>query len=79
MKKAIALLLALVMVFALCACGGGDKGTADNGEKVVKIGVFEPTSGQNGGGGKKEILGVEYAHSLKPTVTINGEVYPLSR
>ena len=42
MKKAIALLLALVMVFALCACGGGDKGTADNGEKVVKIGVFEP-------------------------------------
>ena len=39
MKKAIALLLALVMVFALCACGGGDKGTADNGEKVVKIGV----------------------------------------
>lgn len=41
MKKAIALLLALVMVFALCACGGGDKGTADNGEKVVKIGVFE--------------------------------------
>ncbi|HCG31360.1 MAG TPA: cytochrome C oxidase subunit II, partial [Clostridiales bacterium] len=23
MKKAIALLLALVMVFALCACGGG--------------------------------------------------------
>ena len=27
MKKAIALLLALVMVFALCACGGGDKGT----------------------------------------------------
>ena len=42
MKKAIALLLALVMVFALCACGGGDKSTADNGEKVVKIGVFEP-------------------------------------
>ena len=39
MKKAIALLLVLVMVFALCACGGGDKGTADNGEKVVKIGV----------------------------------------
>lgn len=30
MKKAIALLLALVMVFALCACGG-DKGTADTG------------------------------------------------
>lgn len=56
MKKAIALLLALVMVFALCACGG-DKGTADNGEKVVKIGVFEPASGDSGAGGKKEMLG----------------------
>jgi len=54
MKKAIALLLALVMVFALCACGGGDKGTADNGEKVVKIGVFEPASGDSGAGGKQE-------------------------
>ena len=52
MKKAIALLLALVMVFALCACGGGDKGTADNGEKVVKIGVFEPASGDSGAGAR---------------------------
>ncbi len=34
-----------------------------------------PTSGHNAGGGKKEILGIEYANSLKPTVTINGEEY----
>ena len=77
-NKIVALALALVMVFALCACGGGDKGTADNGEKVVKIGVFEPASGDSGAGGKKEILGIEYANTIKPTVTINGEVYPLS-
>ena len=79
MKKVIALVLALVMVFALCACGSSDSGsstkTASSDEKVVKIGVFEPTSGQNAAGGKKEILGIEYAHSLYPTIDINGETY----
>lgn len=79
MKKFLAMMLALVMALSLVACGEqGDsqKGVdSASGDKVVKIGVFEPTSGQNGGGGKKEILGIEYAHSLKPTVTINGEEY----
>ena len=79
MKKVIALVLALVMVFALCACGSSDSASstkaASSDEKVVKIGVFEPTSGQNAAGGKKEILGIEYAHSLYPTVDINGETY----
>lgn len=74
-KKAIALLLALVMVFALCACGGGDKGTADNGEKVVKIGVFESASGDSSVGGKKEMLGMQYANQETPTVEIGGETY----
>ena len=76
MKKAtrtlqglLALLLALVMAMALVACGSSDSGD------TVKIGIFEPTSGQNAGGGKKEILGIEYANSIKPTVTINGEEY----
>lgn len=77
MKKFLAMMLALVMALSLVACGEqGDSQKGDDsasGDKVVKIGVFEPTSGQNGGGGKKEILGIEYAHSLKPTVTINGE------
>lgn len=79
MKKFLAMMLALVMALSLVACGEqGDSQMGDDsasGDKVVKIGVFEPTSGQNGGGGKKEILGIEYAHSLKPTVTINGEEY----
>ena len=79
MKKVIALVLALVMVFALCACGSSDSASstkaASSDEKVIKIGVFEPTSGQNAAGGKKEILGIEYAHSLYPTIDINGETY----
>ena len=79
MKKFLAMILALVMALSLVACGSKDndqqQGGDVSGDKVIKVGVFEPTSGQNAGGGKKEILGIEYAHSLKPTVTINGEEY----
>ena len=79
MKKFLAMMLALVMALSLVACGEqGDSQKGDDsasGDKVVKIGVFEPTSGQNAAGGKKEILGIEYANSIKPTVTINGEEY----
>ena len=77
MKKFLALILALVMVLGLVACG--EKAPADEGAaagaKVVKIGVFEPQTGDNGAGGKQEILGMEYAHSLFPTVDIAGETY----
>ena len=78
MKKVIALVLAFVMVFALCACGGSDTAAnapAASGEKVVKIGVFEPQTGDNGAGGKQEILGMQYANYVQPTVEIGGEEY----
>ena len=59
MKKKVALLLALILVFSMFAagCGGGD----DEAEYAVtvKIGVFEPASGDNGPGGKQEALGVQ--------------------
>ena len=77
MKKFLALILALVMVLGLVACGEkapADDGAAD-GEKVVKIGVFEPQSGDNGAGGKQEILGMQYANVETPTVEIGGETY----
>ncbi|MBQ8218015.1 MAG: ABC transporter substrate-binding protein [Oscillospiraceae bacterium] len=70
MKKIIALVLVLVMVFALSACG-----QKDSGEAVVKIGVFEPQTGDNGAGGKQEILGMQYANSVQPTVEIGGKEY----
>ncbi len=89
MKKILALLLALCMVFALAACGnssdepaGGseDPGAAESeapasGDNVIKIGVFEPQSGDNGAGGKQEILGMQYANSLTPTVEVGGVEY----
>jgi len=43
--------------------------------EVVKIGVFEPQSGDNGAGGKQEILGMQYANYMTPTVEIGGKTY----
>ena len=77
MKKLIAVLLCLVMVASMVACGGNNNEPTETGDKVITIGVFEPTSGQNGAGGKKEILGIQYANSLYPTVTIGGEEYKI--
>ena len=65
MKKLLALVLAVMMLVPAFAL-------ADN---VIKIGVFEPSTGDNGAGGKQEILGIQYANSLAPTVTIGGEEY----
>ena len=67
MKKVVAILLALTLVLSLCLSAMA--------EDVVKIGVFEPASGSNGAGGKQEILGVQYANSVQPTVEIGGKTY----
>lgn len=77
MKKILALALSCAMALSLLAgCGSGDSGsTGDSSEKVIKIGVFEPTSGENGGGGQLEVDGIKYANQVKPTVNIGGEEY----
>ncbi len=84
MKKLLALVAVLAMALAICtACGDDNKtgGNADNqqgsGNKTITIGIYEPASGENGPGGKQEVLGVKYAHSLQPTVEINGETYDI--
>lgn len=63
------------MVLGLAACGEKTPSGGSSGDKVIKIGVYEPSSGANGAGGKKEVLGIEYANSVVPTVTIGGEEY----
>ena len=84
MKKFLSLALAVSMALSLVACGGSSSGGssagsaasgAASGDKVVKIGVYEPQTGDNGAGGKKEILGMQYANTVQPTVEIGGETY----
>ena len=82
MKKMIALIMA-VCVLALCACGGGgNSGSAGSGGSgggsagdTVKIGIFQPASGDNGAPGKQETLGSQYANYVTPTVDIGGMTY----
>ena len=78
MKKIIAMLMATVMVMGLTACGGA---AADGGASAgasgdtIRIGVFEPSTGDSASGGKKEILGMQYANAETPTVEVGGKTY----
>ena len=64
MKKVLAIALALMLV--LCSAAMAE---------TVKIGVFEPASGDSGAGGKQEMLGMQYANKETPTVEIGGTTY----
>jgi branched-chain amino acid transport system substrate-binding protein len=66
-KKLVSILMAAVMVAATAVPAFA----AD----TVKIGVYEPASGDNGAGGKQETLGIQYANSVAPTVEIDGVEY----
>ena len=75
MKKFLSLILSLTMVlslFAGCAKQGttGNNGTntSSGGSDVIKIGVFEPLTGENGGGGSQELDGIKYANKVYPEV-----------
>ena len=65
MKKVLALVLALMLIVPAVAMA----------EDVVKIGVFEPVTGENGGGGFQEVLGMRYANQVVPTVDVGGKTY----
>ena len=55
-RKIMAVTMAACLVAgSLAGCGKKTE------EKVIKIGVFEPTTGENGGGGFQEVLGIRYA------------------
>ena len=82
MKKFIAVLLCGAMTVGLAACGSaagtntsaGTTAASADGDTIT-IGVFEPKTGENGGGGAQEELGIEYANYVRPTVTVGGKEY----
>lgn len=67
MKKTFISCVALMAAAFFMSCGGS--------APTVKIGVYEPASGDNGAGGKQETLGVQYANSITPKVVIGGTEY----
>ena len=93
MKKFLASALSAAMLLSLLAgCGGtpaqsgngsnpANPGTTSNpapaGDNVIKIGVFEPSSGDSASGGKKEMLGMQYANAETPTVEAGGVTYTI--
>ena len=68
MKKRI---VSVLMIASMAAMTMSAAAFAD----TVKIGVYEPASGDNGAGGKQETLGMQYANSVCPTVEIDGVEY----
>ena len=78
-----------MMLSLLAGCGGGTASSGSStsgsaastgssaaaGDKVIKIGVFEPATGDSASGGKKEMLGMQFANAETPTVTVGGEEY----
>jgi branched-chain amino acid transport system substrate-binding protein len=75
-RKVIALVLSLCLVVGMfTACSS--KSSNGDGGKVIKVGVFEPITGENGGGGFQEVLGMRYANQVYPTVDIDGVTYDI--
>lgn len=72
MKKLVVMVMILSLVVASFT---GCQKSGDSGSDVIKIGVFEPSSGDNGAGGKQEVLGIQYANSKVNTVEVGGKTY----
>ena len=78
MKKLLAIVLCLMMALNLVACGGGSASSSASGKNVIKIGVFEPQTGENGGGGLQEVFGIRYANSIYKTIIICNNLHNIS-
>lgn len=80
MKKFLSLALAALMT-AGCLVGCGSAKKTPDGINVegdtIKVGVFEPVTGENGGGGSQEVLGIRYANKQVPSVTIGDKEYKI--
>lgn len=77
MKKVAILLVAALMLSAFMAGCGGKANDENALPETVIIGAFEPLTGANAAGGKLEKQGIDLAHKLYPTVTIDGKEIPV--
>ncbi|MBR2667264.1 MAG: ABC transporter substrate-binding protein [Oscillospiraceae bacterium] len=89
MKKILSLTMISVLLLACAAelSGCGKEGRAENAGaamsvsdtaeagRVVSVGVYEPASGADSMGGKRETLGIRYANEVRPTVELDGVTY----
>ena len=70
-RKALSVLMTAALAVSMTVAAAVPAFAAD----TVKIGVYEPASGDNGAGGKQETLGIKYANEVCPTVEIGGTEY----
>lgn len=82
MKKIILMIASLIVILVLFfAFTGavGDKAVSRTARaeetNTLTIGVYEPLTGSEAEGGKKELLGIRYANSVRPSVDIAGITY----
>ena len=78
MKKILSVALALCLSLGVLAgCGSSSSSAPAEKANVIKVGVFEPQTGENGGGGLQEVYGIRYANQMYPTVTVGGTEYTI--
>ncbi len=67
MKKIFGILLVVLLVSSLIM-GCSSEGASKEDEDVIKIGVFEPLTGDNAAGGAMEVEGIKLANKMYPEV-----------
>ncbi len=81
MKRAFLMIASLAIIltvfFAFTGAVGEDPGkiASEKEENILTIGVYQPLTGAEAEGGKKELLGIRYANTVCPKVDINGVSY----
>jgi len=72
MKKILSFFVLMTMLLAV-----GFAPVAQETEEIT-FGVFEPLTGENGGGGYQEVLGIRYANTVYPTIEAGGKTYKIN-
>ncbi|GMO38513.1 MAG: ABC transporter substrate-binding protein [Termitinemataceae bacterium] len=68
-NKALVIMLVCAFGFAVLSCKSAKP------EDEIWIGVFEPLTGANAGGGNIELEGIKLANTMHPTVEVAGKTY----